>query len=194
MARDPQHRSAYGTLLHLAMVCCDWKRVAALTADLKQRLSDGRSVLEPLALLALSDDPAEHLRCAKGYAGHEIEKPGAGAAPPLINSGHQRIKLAYLSADLHRHATAYLAAGLFELHDRTRFETIAISFGADERSDMRARLMRSFDQFHEVSGPLRPGDRNLDAEARDRHSSRSEGLYRRCAARSLWHSDRLRCR
>ena len=34
-----------------------------------------------------------------------------------------------LSADFHEHATAYLLAGLFEQHDRTRFETIAVSYG-----------------------------------------------------------------
>jgi len=152
MAREPSHRTAYGTLLHCAMVCCDWGRVAHLAAELGLRLSDDRSLLDPLALLALSDDPADHLRCAANYARRELAKPGATLPPGRAGAGHDRIKLAYISADFHRHATAYLAAGLFELHDRARFETVGISFGADDRSDMRARLMRSFDRFHDVTG------------------------------------------
>src|SRR5262249_17058244 len=57
---------------------------------------------------------------------------------------------AYLSADFHRHATAYLIAELFELHDHARFEIIGMSFGRGDDSDMRHRLVKSFDQFHDV--------------------------------------------
>ena len=41
-------------------------------------------------------------------------------------------------------------AGLLELHDRSRFEVIGISFGSDDGSGMRARLVSAFDQFHDV--------------------------------------------
>jgi predicted O-linked N-acetylglucosamine transferase (SPINDLY family) len=58
-----------------------------------------------------------------------------------------RLRIGYLSADLHSHATAFLAAGLFEAHDRTRFEIIAYSTGPDDRSTMRARVVRAFDRF-----------------------------------------------
>jgi predicted O-linked N-acetylglucosamine transferase (SPINDLY family) len=152
MARDPRHRMAYGTLLHCAMACCDWSRVADLAAELDTRLADDRSVLEPLALLALSDDPAAHLRCAAIYARREVDRPRKTLPPRRTRTADDRIRLAYISADFHRHATAYLAAGLFELHDKTRFETIGVSFGADDRSDMRVRLKRSFDRFHHVVG------------------------------------------
>jgi predicted O-linked N-acetylglucosamine transferase (SPINDLY family) len=43
-----------------------------------------------------------------------------------------------------------LIAGVFEHHDRARFETIAFSYGADDASPMRARLARSFDRFLDV--------------------------------------------
>jgi predicted O-linked N-acetylglucosamine transferase (SPINDLY family) len=42
-------------------------------------------------------------------------------------------------------------AELFELHDRDRFDVIGISFGRDDRSEVRARLMRAFDRFHDVA-------------------------------------------
>jgi protein O-GlcNAc transferase len=58
--------------------------------------------------------------------------------------------VAYLSADFRTHATAMLMAGVFEAHDRTRFETTAISFGADDKSPMRARLEKGFDTFIDV--------------------------------------------
>src|SRR5262249_59321795 len=61
-----------------------------------------------------------------------------------------KVRIAYLSADFHRHATAYLMAELFERHDRSRFEVIGVSFGVDDKSDMRRRLVAAFDQFYDV--------------------------------------------
>src|SRR5262249_41277733 len=60
---------------------------------------------------------------------------------------HAKIRLAYLSSDFRDHPVSLLAAGLFERHDRSRFETIAISFGPDSPSPMRARLKAAFDRF-----------------------------------------------
>jgi DMSO/TMAO reductase YedYZ heme-binding membrane subunit len=47
---------------------------------------------------------------------------------------------------------AHLTAGVFEHHDRQRFETAAISFGPDDGSDMRARLVGAFDHFLDMRG------------------------------------------
>lgn len=41
-------------------------------------------------------------------------------------------------------------AGLFEQHDRSRFEIFGISFGDDDRSQIRKRLVAGFDHFHDV--------------------------------------------
>ena len=41
-------------------------------------------------------------------------------------------------------------AELFERHDRSRFEIIGVSFGVDDGSEMRRRLVAAFDQFHDV--------------------------------------------
>jgi predicted O-linked N-acetylglucosamine transferase (SPINDLY family) len=63
---------------------------------------------------------------------------------------HDKVRIAYLSADFHQHAMAYLMAELFERHDRSRFEIIGASFGVDDKSQMRKRLVAAFDQFHDV--------------------------------------------
>ena len=43
-------------------------------------------------------------------------------------------------------------AGLFEGHDRDRFEVFAYSYGADDASAMRSRLRSAFDRFVDISG------------------------------------------
>jgi predicted O-linked N-acetylglucosamine transferase (SPINDLY family) len=42
-------------------------------------------------------------------------------------------------------------AELFERHDRSRFEIIGVSFGEDDKSKMRKRLVAAFDEFYDVS-------------------------------------------
>jgi predicted O-linked N-acetylglucosamine transferase (SPINDLY family) len=56
----------------------------------------------------------------------------------------------YFSADFHNHATGYLMAELFELHDKSQFELVGLSFGPIANDEMRQRLEKSFDQFIEV--------------------------------------------
>ena len=47
------------------------------------------------------------------------------------------------------HATALLAAGLFEHHDRSRFEVTALAWDCDD-SPMRRRLEPAFDRFVDI--------------------------------------------
>jgi predicted O-linked N-acetylglucosamine transferase (SPINDLY family) len=111
-------------------------------------LHDGKRTVPPVLSLALLDSLADQRRAAEIMARDKLA-PG----PPLWRGEryrHERIRLAYLSADFHSHATAVLAAGLFESHDRSRFETIAVSFGPDDASPMRSRLKQGFERFIDV--------------------------------------------
>src|SRR5262249_17688865 len=72
--------------------------------------------------------------------------------------GHDRdrLRIAYLSADFRLHATTMLITELFELHDRSRFEVVAISFGPDDRSDVRSRIVKAVDRFHDIDAQSDP--------------------------------------
>jgi predicted O-linked N-acetylglucosamine transferase (SPINDLY family) len=75
--------------------------------------------------------------------------PAQGLPPPQ-DSPAPRVKVAYLSFDFQEHATAYLVAGLFEAHDRNRFEIFALSYGPNDDSPMRKRLAASVEHFIDV--------------------------------------------
>jgi protein O-GlcNAc transferase len=110
---------------------------------------NGLPASSPFPLLAIPTSAGVQLECAKRYS---ADQHAASSAPLWRGQrySHDRIRVAYLSADLHAHATAQLMAGLFEQHDKSRFETIAMSFGPALDSDMRQRLVRSFDRFIDV--------------------------------------------
>jgi predicted O-linked N-acetylglucosamine transferase (SPINDLY family) len=112
-------------------------------------VSEKRSIISPFTLLGYSGDLALQLKCARNYIENKV--------PPLprpLWTGetwhHDKLRVAYLSADFHRHATAFLMAELFERHDRSRFEISGVSFGVDDKSEMRTRLVAAFDQFYDV--------------------------------------------
>ena len=67
-------------------------------------------------------------------------------------SKHGKIRVAYLSADFNGHAVATLLAGVCEQHDKSRFETTAISYVDSDGSAMRRRLERAFDRGIDVAG------------------------------------------
>lgn len=65
---------------------------------------------------------------------------------------HARIRVAYLSGDFRVHPVAILMAGVFEQHDRERFEIIAVSFGADDQSEIRTRIKDAAETFIDARG------------------------------------------
>jgi predicted O-linked N-acetylglucosamine transferase (SPINDLY family) len=144
----PQHPLALNGLAQASAALCDWTRTASLAPRLKSDIQAGRAVIQPFVLMGYSEDGALLRRCAENYV-HRT----APAQPPLSDGkpyGHQRIRLAYLSADFHQHPTAQLMVELFERHDRNRFEVSALAFGPDDGSAMRHRLVKAFDTFEDV--------------------------------------------
>jgi len=131
------------------MQLCDWRGLDDQSRRLLSRVRSGALIPLPFTIVMVPSTPADQLQAAK-LAGQDRYP---SAREPLWRGEkyrHDRIRLAYLSADFHDHATAWLMAGLFELHDRSRFETTALSYGPSVESEMRQRLQRSFDRFIDV--------------------------------------------
>jgi len=146
---QPQHPHAFNGMAHCALASCDWTTTAALAAELNAHVLARRSIINPWVFLGFCDDPALQLECARNYIRHKVP-----VRPPPLWTGrayrHEKVRIAYLSGDFRQHATASLIAELFELHDRARFDVLGFSFGHDDNSEMRARLVKAFDQFHDV--------------------------------------------
>lgn len=140
---DPGNIKAQIELPNLRRQICDWSH---FDADM-QKLRELASEVEPFIFLSVESSPAEQFECSKRWA----SKLARGT--PFAHNRPRppgRIRVGYLSADFRRHATAYLMAELFERHDRSRFEIFAYSYGYDDQSDVRQRLIKSFDHFVEL--------------------------------------------
>ncbi len=61
-----------------------------------------------------------------------------------------RLRIGYLSEDFRIHPVAYAVAELFEAHDRERFEVFGYSYSKDDGSEIRKRIIGSFDSFRDI--------------------------------------------
>ena len=137
---------AEGVRLYTKLQCCDWSDYDLECAHLISSVRNGTINTSPLAFLAIPSSSKERLRCAELWAAHNYppcEKPNSQRQ----RSAHNRIRIAYLSADFRQHPVAYSVAGIFECHDRSRFDVTAISFGPDDGSDLRRRVAGAFERF-----------------------------------------------
>ena len=165
LALDPGAPFARGSRLMCRRHRCSWDGTEAESAAIVAALDRGEAVVAPFDGKAIGLDPKRELSCARIWA-----RDHYGAAPLWRGEAyrHERIRIAYVSANFHAHAVASLLAGVIERHDRTRFEPIAISFGPDEASSMRARLERGFERFLNVrdmpDGEIARLIRNLEAD------------------------------
>jgi protein O-GlcNAc transferase len=145
---QPELENLEGNRLHAKQCLCDWAFLADDAAFLLGSLRSAQPFSAPFPLLAIPSTAADQLQCARRYSAD------LRSFPPLRSGtvyAHDRIRLAYLSSDFREHPLAFLTAGLFEEHDKSRFELTAISYGPDEaETDMRRRLKSAFERFVDV--------------------------------------------
>ena len=145
---DPNNGAALSQLLFVRQRLADWHDVDELQARFRRGIAAGTPLLSPFVLLSQPSTRGEQRRCAEQWTAAFVRP----ATPTRRLLSGTKLRLGYLSADFYTHATAFLAAGLFEQHDRRRFEVIGYSMGPDDGSPMRTRVTRAFDRFVDASG------------------------------------------
>jgi len=68
----------------------------------------------------------------------------------IIKNKNKKIRLGYYSADFRKHAMSYLLTKMFELHDKSKFEIFAFSFGPETNDYMQKRISSTFYKFIDV--------------------------------------------
>jgi predicted O-linked N-acetylglucosamine transferase (SPINDLY family) len=131
---------------------CDWRdaghyeaRAASVIRALEE---DAALELNPFVHATLLDDPAlQH--CAARAVGRWLDRQVC-PLPPRRPVRGPRIRIGYASADISRHATAHLMAELMERHDRSRFELHLYTFGKDDGSPVRQRILAACEHVIEA--------------------------------------------
>lgn len=150
LAIRPDFKYLPGKVLHDRMGLCDWKNFENDFASLMQRIESGEKCSTGFPVLALTSALSVQRKTAETLIA-DLYPYNPCLGPITKRPKSEKIRIGYYSADFYNHATAYLMAELFELHDKTRFELIAFSYGPQKKDEMHQRLSRAFDRFIDVS-------------------------------------------
>lgn len=146
---DPEQPWLRGICLQSKMRICDWSDFDSRMEEVATAIRQGKAAAPPFVAVTMFDSPELQLRAAQTWVREAC--PAQSALPPLVRRPRaQKIRIGYFSADFYNHATALLAGGLFESHDRERFEIVAFNFGLGARDEVTELLTRAFDQFIDV--------------------------------------------
>lgn len=138
LQRAPDNTKGRGQYLLCCRTICDWRENPPTLPD-----------LAPQIAVVLLEDPSLQKKAAQFYCAKQFSaiKP----LPRPMPWKHDRVRLGYISSDFHAHATAFLMAELFELHNRDRFDVFVYSYGVDDHSAIRERLKKRAEHFIELN-------------------------------------------
>jgi len=138
-----------GRIACAKLYVCDWSDYEKTVGDVSERCLAGDRVIVPFGSYQLLDSAELQYRSARIF----VEDRNPASRHPLWTGGryaHDRIRLGYVSFNFREHMMAYQIAGIVEHHDRSRFETIALSLYPKAVGPMQERLRSAFDRFVDV--------------------------------------------
>jgi len=144
---DTQYDRGYW--LNARMTSCHWEWWPHALPDVFRRIGEGERVTVPFYLLPLPSSAQAQLACARTFASDF----SAGDAPPISRARRERqkIRVCYFSSDFHDHPASQLLAGVFEHHDRKRFEWHGYALSLPTPDHMTRRVAKAFDRFVNVA-------------------------------------------
>lgn len=119
---------------HCANRLCDWGARAVVEDALIEMINHGVPGIAPFSLLSMeprhADAPMLQRQASHNYAKVQL----AGMAPRgqfgvPVRVLNQRLRVGYLSADFHDHATMHLLIGVLGAHDRAKYAIHGYSYG-----------------------------------------------------------------
>lgn len=142
--------------LFASLNLCEWENldddVRIINALPAESLPDKVGPFHSIAFPGLSRH--QHHQMTSAFVNKHLDLIGNSPLPKNHSNRpkeNQRLRIGYLSADFHEHATSYLLIGVLEQHDKNQFEIFGYSCGPNDSSVMRKRVIDSFDTFRDIS-------------------------------------------
>jgi predicted O-linked N-acetylglucosamine transferase (SPINDLY family) len=135
--------------------CCEWENIE----QLRTRLVDFTLESTPDDLTAslaylMAVEKASDMKAIAAKVGNSLFRNQLGLDnkewPKPLLVKRKRIRIGYYSYDFRNHPVSYLTQELYGLHDRSRFEVFALSYGPNDGSEWRQGVERDVDHFVEL--------------------------------------------
>ena len=147
---DPGYRYAKGELLHARMYAADWHDYDKLKAEVEDGVRRGVPIVQPFIFEAIAESPGDARDCSRIWARDKYPEQGTAAFDRAARKAKNKIRVGYVSGEFREQATAILMAGVYDRHDREKFELVALDAGVSDQSAMRTRLEKAFDRWIDI--------------------------------------------
>jgi protein O-GlcNAc transferase len=147
LAIDPTRPWLLGNLLHLKMMGANWDGLEQEIARVHDGVRTGKPVVQPFIYQAIAQGPEDSQACSRIWVREHF--PLRVEAPPPWRR-HERIRIGYVAGEFYEQAVGFLMAGVYECHDRSRFEVVAFNSGGRNDGAMRKRMVAAFDKFIDI--------------------------------------------
>jgi predicted O-linked N-acetylglucosamine transferase (SPINDLY family) len=133
--------------VHIRQKACKWPVYKALPGI---SLADLRRYTSPLAMLALTEEPAEQLAISQSFVARTY-----GVKEEFLFHGHdwkhEKIRVGYVSGDFREHAVGFLLPPFLNGHDGEKYELYAYDFSREEATSLRQKLKTQFQSFQSIA-------------------------------------------
>ena len=153
---SPDDPALVGAALVPARFTCEWEWVESLQQKIGAWYERGNFDAPheyPLTHLTWCMDEAYNLGVTRDYVKRmvpQVEPRNEPHKAKAVRPQGKRIRVGYVSCDFRNHATMYLMAGIFESHDRDRFEVFAYDYSSFDVSDYRQRFLNAVEHHVEI--------------------------------------------
>ena len=145
----PDYEYVIGINQHARMYVCNWENFEKNVSQICKLIQKNEKASAPLPVLGMTTSLTMQRQVAEIWVKDKYQyNPSLGCIPKKLN--RSKIRIGYYSSDFHAHPVSILSVGLFEHHDKLKFELIAFSFGPDTHDEIRGRIKNAFDKFIDV--------------------------------------------
>ena len=146
---QPGINFSLGYSIYCRMLVGDWEGLSESLAEASLRLKNGEQAWEPFGFKAIAHSEAEQQASARIFS--QTRFPYLrGLIDVPKHRPHPKIRVGYLAGEFRQHATSILMTGVFELHDKNRFEVYAFDNGWNDGSKLRGRQNAAFHQIIDI--------------------------------------------
>jgi protein O-GlcNAc transferase len=154
---DPNFTAAPEQLMHTQLEACAWEGARTIADELRDKVSRGPPAawmpfISPLTAVYLGLEDEQSKQVAAYHAGLAgSSSPNGRMTRMRRRQAGDRIRIGYFSRDFRDHPIGHLLRSVFGLHDRTRFDVSAFSYGPNDGSVYRSSIAASVDHFVDVA-------------------------------------------
>jgi len=149
-AINPHFPFIGGFYIHQKMLCCDWSDLDRLFRLMEDDVLSGKPAAMSFGWQGLAVSEQSLQRCAQTWNKFKFHQPEIIRKRQPEKRTADKIRIGYVSGEFRAQATSSLIAGLFEAHDKSKFEIMGFDNGWDDSSVVRARIDNAMNKMIDI--------------------------------------------